>query len=71
MQSYISVDPAKRSGKPCIRELRLTVYDVLDCLAEGMSYETILEDYPELTREDILECLRFAATRERRLVSSQ
>ena len=64
----ITIDPGKRSGKPCIRGLRITVYDVLDYLAGGMSEDEILRDFPELTREDIRACLAFAADRERRLV---
>ena len=68
-RKIITVEPGKRSGKPCIRGLRMTVYDVLDYLASGMSYEEVLEDFPELTREDILACLAFAADRERRSTS--
>ena len=67
-QSRITIEPGKRSGKPCIRGLRITVYDVLDYLAGGMSEDEILRDFPELTREDIRACLAFAADRERRLV---
>ena len=58
-RKIITVEPGKRSGKPCIRGLRMTVYDVLDYLASGMSYEEVLEDFPELTREDILACIAF------------
>ena len=65
----ITIEPGKRGGKPCIRNLRITVYDVLDYLASGMSMEEILADFPDLTKEDILACLAFAADRERRLVS--
>ncbi len=65
----ITVEPGKRSGKPCIRGLRITVYDVLEYLASGMSEDEILTDFPDLTREDIRACLAFAADRERRLVS--
>jgi len=65
----ITIEPGKRGGKPCIRNLRITVYDVLDYLASGMSMENILADFPDLTKEDILACLAFAADRERRLVS--
>lgn len=61
----ITIEPGKRSGKPCIRGLRITVYDVLEYLASGMSEAEILEDFPELTREDIRACLAFAADRER------
>jgi len=68
-QDRITIDPAKRSGKPCIRGLRITVYDVLEYLASGMSEADILTDFPDLTREDIRACLEFAADRERRLVS--
>ena len=65
----ITVDPGKRGGKPCIRGLRITVYDVLDYLASGMSEDEILADFPDLEREDIRACLAFAADRERRLAS--
>lgn len=65
----ITIDPEKRSGKPCIRDLRITVYDVLEYLASGMSEEEILKDFPDLAREDIRACLAFAADRERKLVS--
>ena len=60
-RKYITVDPDKMAGKPCIRGLRMTVYDVLDYLASGMTYEEMLDDFPELTREDILAALAFAA----------
>jgi uncharacterized protein (DUF433 family) len=63
----ITIDPGKRSGKPCIRGLRITVYDVLEYLASGMTEDEILADFSELTREDIKACLAFAADRERRL----
>ena len=65
----ITIEPGKRSGKPCIRGLRITVYDVLEYLASGMSEDEVLSDFPDLTREDIRACLAFAADRERRLVS--
>ncbi len=65
----ITIEPGKRGGKPCIRGLRITVYDVLEYLASGMSNEEILADFPDLTQEDIRACLAFAAERERRLVS--
>lgn len=61
----ITIEPGKRGGKPCIRGLRVTVYDVLDYLASGMSYDEVLSDFPELEREDILACLAYAAERER------
>jgi uncharacterized protein (DUF433 family) len=62
----ITIDPGKRSGKACIRGLRITVYDVLDYLASGMSQEEILADFPDLTDEDIRACLAYAADSERR-----
>ena len=65
----ITIEPGKRGGKPCIRGLRITVYDVLEYLASGMSEDQILRDFPDLTREDIRACLAFAADRERKLVS--
>lgn len=68
-KNRITIDPEKRGGKPCIRGLRMTVYDVLEYLASGMSEADILKDFPDLTREDILACLAFAADRERKLVS--
>ena len=68
-QDYITIEPGKRGGKPCIRGLRITVYDVLDYLASGMTQDEILEDFPDLTREDIKACLAFAADRERKLVT--
>ena len=60
----ITIEPGKRSGKPCIRGMRITVYDVLSYLAAGMTYEEILDDFPYLTKEDILACLSYAANRE-------
>ncbi|MCS6303465.1 MAG: DUF433 domain-containing protein [Nitrospira sp.] len=68
-KNRITIDPEKRGGKPCIRGLRMAVYDVLEYLASGMSEEDILTDFPDLTREDICACLAFAADRERKLVS--
>ena len=65
----ITIEPGKRGGKPCIRGLRITVYDVLEYLASGMSEAEILADFPDLTQGDIRACLAFAAERERRLVS--
>ena len=65
----ITVEPDKRGGKPCIRGLRITVYDVLEYLAAGMTEEEILADFPDLERADIRAALVFAAERERRLVS--
>jgi len=69
-QERISVNPGVRSGKPCVKGTRITVYDVLEYLAGGMSEDQILTDFPDLTREDIRACLAFAAARERRLVNS-
>ena len=69
-EDRISVDPAVRSGKPCIKGTRITVYDVLEYLAGGMSEEEILSDFPDLTREDVRASLAFAAARERRLANS-
>jgi len=65
----ITIEPGKRGGKPCIRGMRITVYDVLEYLASGMTEEEILADFPDLTQEDIRACLAFAADRERRLLS--
>jgi uncharacterized protein (DUF433 family) len=69
-QERISVTPTVRSGKPCIKGTRITVYDVLEYLAGGMSEEEIVHDFPDLTREDIRASLAFAAARERRLANS-
>jgi uncharacterized protein (DUF433 family) len=63
----ITIEPGKRSGKPCIRGMRITVQDVLEYLAGGMTEDEILRDFSELTREDIKACLAFAADRERKL----
>ena len=63
----ITMEPGKRSGKPCIRGLRITVYDVLENLASGMTHADVLREFPYLTEEDILACLAFAADRERKL----
>jgi uncharacterized protein (DUF433 family) len=65
----ITIEPGKRSGKPCIRGLRITVYDILEYLASGMTENKILADLPDLEREDIRAALAFAADRERRLVA--
>ena len=65
----ITVEPGKRGGKPCIRGLRITVYDILEYLASGMGEAEILADFPDLAREDIRACLAFAADRERLMVS--
>ncbi len=70
MKNYndrITIEPGKRGGKPCIRGMRITVYDVLDYLASGMTENEIIKDFPDLTHEDIRACLAFAADRERKL----
>jgi uncharacterized protein (DUF433 family) len=63
----ITIEPGKRSGQPCIRGLRITVQDILEYLAGGMSVDEVLSDFPDLTRQDIQACLAYAADRERRL----
>ena len=68
-ETIITIEPGKRGGKPCIRGLRITVYDVLEYMASGMSEEQILADFPDLKAEDLRACLAFAADRERRLMS--
>ncbi|OGK79293.1 MAG: hypothetical protein A2X52_12765 [Candidatus Rokubacteria bacterium GWC2_70_16] len=68
-RKLITIEPDKRGGKPCIRGLRITVYDVLEYLASGMTEEEILRDFPDLTHEDIRACLAFAADRERKFAS--
>ncbi|HMU43269.1 MAG TPA: DUF433 domain-containing protein [Ignavibacteriaceae bacterium] len=73
MQDYkniITVEPGKRGGKPCIRGMRISVYDVLGYLASGMTIEQILDDFPYLTKEDIYACLSYAADRESRVTSA-
>ena len=68
-EDRISVDPEVRSGKPCIKGTRITVYDVLEYLAGGMTENEILRNFPDLKTEDIRACLGFAAARERRLAN--
>ncbi len=68
---YITIEPGKRGGKPCIRGLRITVYDILEYLAAGMTEQQILADFPDLTQEDIRACLAFAADREKKLTKLQ
>lgn len=63
-KEYITIEAGKRGGKPCIRGMRISVYDVLSWLADGMTEADIIEDYPELTHDDISACLSFAANRE-------
>jgi uncharacterized protein (DUF433 family) len=65
----ITIEPGKRGGRPCVRGMRIAVADVLGWLASDMSHDEILSDYPELTREDILACLAYAADRERRVMT--
>jgi uncharacterized protein (DUF433 family) len=70
-RDIITIEPGKRGGKPCIRGMRITIYDVLDHLASGMTREEILRGFPYLAAEDIQACLSYAADRERRqMVSS-
>lgn len=68
-RDIITMEPGKRSGKPCVRGMRIAVSDVLEYLAAGMAVEEILKDFPELTADDIRACLAFAADRERRLTA--
>ena len=70
-KNIITIEPGKRGGKPCIRGMRITVYDVLEYLASGMTEQEILNDFPYLTKEDILASLSFAAARERLMVAIQ
>ncbi len=67
-QSLITIEPGKRGGQPCIRGMRITVYDVLSYLAAGMTPAEVLDDFPYLTADDIRACLAFAAERERRML---
>ena len=69
-QNIITIESGKRGGRPCIRGMRITVTDVLGWLAAGMSHGEIIEDYPELTEEDIRACLAYSADRERRIVTA-
>ena len=64
-RSLITIEPGKRGGRPCVRGMRITVYDVLSYLAAGMSHAEILDDFPYLTDADLRACLAFAAERER------
>ncbi|MDZ8077847.1 MAG: DUF433 domain-containing protein [Nostoc sp. DcaGUA01] len=70
-QNIITIEPGKRGGKPCIRGMRITVYDVLSYLASSITYEEVLDDFPYLTQEDILACLSYAADRERQMLTMQ
>ncbi|MEP7359266.1 MAG: DUF433 domain-containing protein [Anaerolineales bacterium] len=67
-REVITIEPGKRGSKPTIRGMRITVYEILEYLGAGMSQEQILADFPYLTKEDILACLKFAAERERTMV---
>ncbi len=67
-QNFIEIIPGKRSGKPCIKNTRITVYDVLGWLANGMSQQEIIEDFPELSQADIQSCLAYAAEREHHML---
>jgi uncharacterized protein (DUF433 family) len=69
-QHIISIEPGKRGGRPCIRRMRITVADILSWLAVGQTHQQILDDFPELTEDDIRACLAYAADRERRLVTA-
>ncbi len=66
-KKIITIEASKRGGKPTIRHMRITVYDVLKMLATGMSYDEILKDFPELTKEDIQACIEYASEREHHL----
>ncbi|MHB8336350.1 MAG: DUF433 domain-containing protein [Ignavibacteriaceae bacterium] len=67
-KDYITINPSKRSGKPCIRDTRITVYDILEYLASGMTVEDVLKDFKELNKNDILACLSYAADREKKSI---
>lgn len=67
-RDIITIEPGKRGGKPCIRGMRIMVYDVLDYLASGMTYEEVLSDFPYLTETDIRACLAYAADREKQQI---
>jgi uncharacterized protein (DUF433 family) len=69
-QNLITIEPGKRGGRACIRGMRIAVADVLGWLANGMTHEEIIGDYPELTENDIRACLAYAADRERRLLTA-
>ena len=69
-RDYITVEPNKRGGKPCVRGLRITVYEVLEYLASEMSEAEIIDDFPDLTREDLKACIAYAADRKRRFMNA-
>jgi uncharacterized protein (DUF433 family) len=66
-QDFITIEAGKRGSKPCVRSLRITVYEVLDMLANGMSHSELLSEFPDLTEQDIFACLAYAADRERKV----
>lgn len=68
-RDYTTIDPNKRGGKPCVRGLRITVYEVLEYLASDMTEDQILADFPDLTSDDLRACIAFAADRERKLIT--
>jgi len=68
-KDFITVEPGKRGGKPCVRGLRITVYEVLEYLASEMTEDEILADFPDLTKEDLKACIAYAADRERRFMT--
>lgn len=70
-QDILTIEPGKRGGKPCIRGMRITVYDVLSYLAADMTPDEIIQDFPYLTHDDILACLSYAADREQRMLVTQ
>jgi uncharacterized protein (DUF433 family) len=69
-RDIITIEPNKRGGKPCVRGLRITVYEVLEYLASEMTESEILEDFPDLTRADLKACIAYAADRERRFIAT-
>ena len=69
-RNLITIEPNKRGGKPCVRGLRITVYEVLEYLASEMTEAEILDDFPDLTREDLKACIAYAADRERRFIAA-
>jgi uncharacterized protein (DUF433 family) len=69
-KDFITLEPGKRGGRPCVRGMRIAVADVLGWLAAGLSHDQITSDYPELTEDDIRACLAYAADRERRLLTA-
>jgi uncharacterized protein (DUF433 family) len=69
-RNFITIEPNKRGGKPCVRGLRITVYEVLEYLASEMTEAEILDDFPDLTREDLKACIAYAADRERRFATA-